>query len=125
MTDFKSSHPIYMQMAERLADDILQGVYPTDGKVPGVREYAALLGVNVNTAVKAYETLALQGIIYNRRGLGYFVSPDACDIIKQQRRQEFMQEFLPDLFKRMKQLGVSLEMLEEAYQKEKDADSVK
>lgn len=125
MTDFKSSHPIYMQMAERLADDILQGVYPTDGKVPGVREYAALLGVNVNTAVKAYETLALQGVIYNRRGLGYFVSPDACDIIKQQRRQEFMQEFLPDLFKRMKQLGVSLEMLEEAYQKEKDADSVK
>ena len=114
-----------MQMAERLADDILQGVYPTDGKVPGVREYAALLGVNVNTAVKAYETLALQGVIYNRRGLGYFVSPDACDIIKQQRRQEFMQEFLPDLFKRMKQLGVSLEMLEEAYQKEKDADSVK
>ena len=125
MTDFKSSHPIYMQMAERLADDILQGVYPTDSKVPGVREYAALLGVNVNTAVKAYETLALQGVIYNRRGLGYFVSPDACDIIKQQRRQEFMHEFLPDLFKRMKQLGVSLEMLEEAYQKEKDADSVK
>jgi DNA-binding transcriptional regulator YhcF (GntR family) len=112
-------------MAERLADDILQGVYPTDGKVPGVREYAALLGVNVNTAVKAYETLALQGVIYNRRGLGYFVSPDACDIIKQQRRQEFMHEFLPDLFKRMKQLGVTLEMLEEAYQKEKDADSVK
>lgn len=125
MTDFKSSHPIYMQMAERLADDILQGVYSTDSKVPGVREYAALLGVNVNTAVKAYETLALQGVIYNRRGLGYFVSPDACDIIKQQRRQEFMQELLPDLFKRMKQLGVSLEMLEEAYQKEKDADSVK
>lgn len=125
MTEFKTSHPIYIQMAERLADDILQGVYPTDGKVPGVREYAALLGVNVNTAVKAYETLALQGVIYNRRGLGYFVSPDACDIIKQQRRQEFMHEFLPDLFKRMKQLGVTLEMLEEAYQKEKAADSAK
>ena len=125
MTEFKTSHPIYIQMAERLADDILQGVYPTDGKVPSVREYAALLGVNVNTAVKAYETLALQGVIYNRRGLGYFVSPDACDIIKQQRRQEFMHEFLPDLFKRMKQLGVTLEMLEEAYQKEKDVDSAK
>ena len=67
----------------------------------------------------------LQGVIYNRRGLGYFVSPDACDIITQQRRQEFMHEFLPDLFKRMKQLGVTLEMLEEAYQKEKGADSAK
>ena len=125
MTDFKINLPIYLQMAERLADDILQGVYPTDGKVPGVREYAALLGVNVNTAVKAYETLALQGVIYNRRGLGYFVSPEACDIIKQQRRTEFMQDILPDLFKRMKQLGVTLEMFEEAYQKEKDADSAK
>lgn len=122
MTEFKNSHPIYMQMAERLADDILQGVYPTDGKVPGVREYAALLGVNVNTAVKAYETLAMQGIISNRRGLGYFVSAEACDIIKGQRQQEFMQEFLPDLFKRMKQLGVSLEMLEDAYRKEMEPE---
>lgn len=123
MTEFKTSHPIYIQMAERLADDILQGVYPTDGKVPGVREYAALLGVNVNTAVKAYETLAMQGIISNRRGLGYFVSAEACDIIKGQRQQEFMQEFLPDLFKRMKQLGVSLEMLEDAYRKEMEPES--
>lgn len=122
MTEFKNSHPIYMQMAERLADDILQGVYPTDGKVPGVREYAALLGVNVNTAVKAYETLAMQGIISNRRGLGYFVSAEACDIIKGQRQQEFMQVFLPDLFKRMKQLGVSLEMLEDAYRKEMEPE---
>jgi len=122
MTEFKTSHPIYIQMAERLADDILQGVYPTDSKVPGVREYAALLGVNVNTAVKAYETLAMQGIISNRRGLGYFVSAEACDIIKGQRQQEFMQEFLPDLFKRMKQLGVSLEMLEDAYRKEMEPE---
>jgi hypothetical protein len=36
-----------------------------------------------------------------------------------------MHEFLPDLFKRMKQLGVTLEMLEEAYQKEKDMDPAK
>ena len=48
---FKEGLPIYVQMAERLSDEILQGTYVVDAKIPGVREYSALLEVNVNTAV--------------------------------------------------------------------------
>ena len=75
MTTFNPDKPIYLQMAERLCDEILAGTYSDDDRVPSVREYAVMLEVNTNTAVKAYDALARDNVIYNRRGLGYFVSP--------------------------------------------------
>ena len=113
--NFKEGLTIYAQRAERLSDEILQGKYAADEKIPGVREYSALLEVNVNTAIKAYDLLSSRGIIYNRRGLGYFVSPNAREIILQARREEFMQDVLPDFLRRMHQLGVSIETVEAAY----------
>ena len=119
--NFKEGLTIYAQMAERLSDEILQGRYAADEKIPGVREYSALLEVNVNTAIKAYDLLSSRGIIYNRRGLGYFVSPNAREIILQARREEFMQDVLPDFLRRMHQLGVSIETVEAAYRDYLDA----
>ena len=77
MTTFNPDKPIYLQMAERLCDEILAGTYSDDDRVPSVREYAVMLEVNTNTAVKAYDALARDNVIYNRRGLGYFVSAGA------------------------------------------------
>ena len=71
---FSNDKAIYIQMADRLCDDILAGVYTDDERIPSVREYAVKLEVNTNTAVKAYDYLARDGIIYNKRGLGYFVT---------------------------------------------------
>jgi len=68
--DFKNQKAIYLQIAEHVMDQILSGRYPEDAKLPSVREYAVLLQVNTNTAVKAYEQLAREHIIYNKRGLG-------------------------------------------------------
>ena len=74
---FTNDKAIYIQMADRLCDEILSGTYKDDDRIPSVREYAVLLEVNTNTAVKAYEQLAREEIIYNKRGLGYFVTPGA------------------------------------------------
>ena len=65
--------------------------------------------VNTNTAVKAYDELARANIIYNKRGLGYFVTAGAREAILQQRRQSFMNEQLPELFRQMKLLGIKKE----------------
>ena len=69
MTTFSNDKAIYLQMADRLCDEILAGLYGDDDRIPSVREYAVLLQVNTNTAVKAYDALARDGIIYNRRAL--------------------------------------------------------
>ena len=78
--DFENNKAIYEQMADRLCDEIIAGTYKADDRIPSVREYAVMLQVNTNTAVKAYELLSREEIIYNRRGLGYFVAPNARDI---------------------------------------------
>lgn len=75
--NFNNNKAIYEQMADRLCDEIIAENYKADDRIPSVREYAIMLEVNTNTAVKAYELLAREEIIYNKRGLGYFVAPDA------------------------------------------------
>lgn len=74
---FKESKSIYLQIADRIMDEILRMVYPEEGRVPSVREYAAMVEVNANTVVRSYDYLQGQEIIYNKRGIGYFVSPGA------------------------------------------------
>ena len=112
---FTNDKAIYIQMADRLCDEILSGVYKDDDRIPSVREYAVLLEVNTNTAVKAYEQLAREEIIYNKRGLGYFVTKGARKQILKVRKQEFMKERLPELFRQMQLLGITLEDVKNEY----------
>ena len=112
---FSNDKPIYILMADRLCDEILSGVYQDDDRIPSVREYAVLLEVNTNTAVKAYEQLAREEVIYNKRGLGYFVTPGAKKQILKVRKQEFMKERLPELFRQMQLLGITLEDVKDVY----------
>lgn len=113
--DFKNGQPIYIQIAERLCDELLAGTYPTESRIPGVREYSALLEVNVNTIVKTFDHLARQGIIYPKRGMGYFVSTDAQTIILKERKQRFIDEVLPDFFKQLMQLNIPMEEVDRAF----------
>ena len=112
---FTNDKAIYIQIADRLCDEILSGVYKDDDHIPSVREYSVLLEVNANTAVKAYEQLAREEIIYNKRGLGYFVTKGAKKQILKARKQEFMKERLPELFRQMQLLDITIEDVEEAY----------
>ena len=65
--NFSNDKAIYVQIAERLSDEILAGKYKEDERIPSVREYAVLLEVNANTTVKAYDLLATDEIIYNKQ----------------------------------------------------------
>lgn len=113
---FSKDKAIYVQMADRLCDEILAGKYHDDDRIPSIREYAVMLEVNTNTAVKTFEKLARDGIIYNRRGLGYFVKAGAKEQIMADRRQEFMDQQLPELFRNMKLMGVSIDDVVKAWQ---------
>ena len=112
---FTNDKAIYLQMADRLCDEILVGTYQEDDRIPSVREYAVLLQVNTNTAVKAYDELARANVIYNKRGLGYFVSPGAKEQILTERRRDFMDNRLPELFRQMRLLGIGIEEVRKAW----------
>ena len=84
--NFNNEKAIYLQMADRLCDEIVAGQYHDDERIPSVREYAVLLQVNINTAMKAYDQLARDEIIYSTRGIGYFVKAGAQQKIMAARR---------------------------------------
>ena len=109
--EFKENKAIYLQIVDRLCDDILLGKYQEEDRIPSVREYSASVEVNVNTAVRSYDHLQNQGIIFTKRGLGYFVSPGAKSVIEEMRREEFLKEKLPELLQSMKTLNISIDEL--------------
>ena len=91
---FKESKSIYLQIADRICDEILQGQYTEEERIPSVREYAATVEVNANTVVRTYDYLQGQEIIHNKRGIGYFVAPGARELIHSLRKDIFLKEEL-------------------------------
>lgn len=67
--NFKESRAIYLQIADRICDDILLGQYEEEWRIPSVREYASIVEVNANTVMRSYEYLQSQEVIYNKRGM--------------------------------------------------------
>lgn len=121
--NFREGQPIYQQIAERLMDEILAGKYISDERIPGVREYSLLLQVNVNTTVKAFDILARQGIIYNKRGLGSFVSAEAVDIIHRLRSDDVLNGMLNELARQMRLLNIPVDKVTERLKKLLNEDS--
>ena len=104
--EFSENKSIYLQICDAICERILSGELAGDSRIPSVREYGAEIGVNPNTIMRSYEKLTSEGIIYNRRGIGYFISPDAQKIVLETQKEEFLKNELPLILKRMKLLGI-------------------
>ena len=109
--EFNSNKSIYLQICDAICEQILSGRLGPDERIPSVREYGAEIGVNPNTIMRSYEKLTADGIIYNKRGIGYFISPDAKETVLAAQRKEFMEEELPQIMRRMKLLGIDPSVL--------------
>lgn len=104
--EFSENKSIYLQICDAICERILSGELAPDSRIPSVREYGAEIEVNPNTVMRSYEKLTGEGIIYNRRGIGYFISPDAQKIVMETQKEEFLKNELPQILKRMKLLGI-------------------
>jgi len=113
--NFKESKAIYLQIADRICDEVLLGQYREEERIPSVREYATVVEVNANTVMRSYDYLQTQGVIYIRRGIGYFVSADARSLILSLRRDYFLKEEADYFFKQIYTLGISADELAEMY----------
>ncbi len=112
--DFHGEKPIYLQIADVFCDSILSGTLKADERIPSVREYGAEIGVNPNTVMRVYEKLTAEGIIYNKRGIGYFVSAEAREKILETQRQEFLEIEVPAILRKMELLGLDESIFKKA-----------
>lgn len=107
--NFGDNRPIYLQISGWICEKILRGEWVADQRIPSLRELGVLLEVNPNTVVRTCEYLLSQGVIYNRRGLGYFVSADAGERIRSEARRVFYEQELANLALRMRSLGITVD----------------
>jgi DNA-binding transcriptional regulator YhcF (GntR family) len=111
--NFNTDKPIYLQIVDVICDRILSGELNGGDRIPSVREYGADIGVNPNTMMRSYEKLTADGIIFNKRGIGYFVADDARDTVLAAQRKEFMEKDVPAILQRMKLLGLDSSIFDE------------
>ena len=81
----RDRRPLYQQLAEGIAQQILDGAIRPGTKLPPQREAARQHGVALVTASQAYEILASQGLIESRTGRGTYVSADATSVATLER----------------------------------------
>ena len=104
---FDDSRPIFLQLADRIADDVLRGVYPEETQVPSTNELAAHLRINPATAGKALGRLVDAGVLTKRRGIGMFVAPGATALIARERQRAFVDRYVAPLLREAGALGLS------------------
>ena len=109
--DFQRQKPIYLQIADRLMEQILAGQPAEGDRMLSVRDVAARMGVNPNTVMRSFDYLQGEEIIYTRRGMGYYVSEGARDRILAEQRREFLEEELPLIRQKMQVLGIDINQL--------------
>ena len=113
--EFQKKDAIYLQIANLMCARILLKEWEADNRIPSVRELAVNLEVNPNTAMRAYAFLQDQGIIFNKRGIGYFVSSDGMQITRKLFRSNFVRNELPQLCRTLKLLDMDFEEFHSLY----------
>ncbi len=112
---FNNNNPIYLQISNYIRNDILKEKIKPGDRMPSIREMAVDLEVNPNTVNRAYSDLQDQEIIFNKRGIGYFIKNNAKDMIMKEEKKNFLDKQLPDFFNKMVLLNINFSDLEKYY----------
>ena len=115
--DFQKKDAIYLQIVEKICENILEKRWQEGEKIPSVRELAIAVEVNPNTVMRSYTHLQDMGVIYMKRGIGYYVSDNAFEITIGFMKDNFIKEELPKFFKTIKLLRMDFEELQKRYAK--------
>ncbi|MBN2650834.1 MAG: GntR family transcriptional regulator [Spirochaetales bacterium] len=112
---FDTTLPIYLQLNLLVENNILQGQWKEEDRIPSIRDFAEACEVNPNTILRSYNELQDRGIIYNKRGVGYFVQAGAVDIIKAEKLEKLRDSVFQTFFNDLQHLGITPEMLANYY----------
>jgi GntR family transcriptional regulator len=105
--DFQASNSIYLQIAQLVCEDIMNGKLSPGERAPSIRELAEEIEVNRNTVFRTYSYLQDKEILVNSRGVGFFIANDAIAKIQERKKEEFFTAELPQLITKVKQLKLN------------------
>lgn len=99
--------PLFLQVAQRISDDIVDGTLAEGDQVPSINEFATFWRINPATALKGVGQLVSDGVLYKQRGIGTFVADGARAQLVKQRQAEFADRYLKPLIAEAARLGIS------------------
>lgn len=111
MQTWDHKQPIYQQLADILAAQLLDGEPGEGAAMPSVRALAGRYLLNPLTVNRALQALDEEGLLDNRRGLGLYVTPGARERLRASERERFLQAEWPRLRERLRRLGIGAEQL--------------
>lgn len=103
--------PIFVQIAERIEDEIIEGSLPEETQVPSKIQIASFYQINPATASKGVSLLVDSGILYKKRGIGIFVAEGARERVKEKRKELFYEQYVLTMIQEAKKLGITVEQL--------------
>lgn len=109
---FDDKSPIYRQLADRLRELILEGVYQDGDVLPSVRQIASEHRINPITVSKAFQMLVDEALVEKRRGMGMFVGEGAREQLIAHERDRFLSEEWPAFLEKAQRLGFAVEGFE-------------
>ncbi len=112
MSTWDDRQPIYQQLADLLASQLLEGQPEEGDAMPSVRVLATRHLLNPLTVQRALQALGDEGLLENRRGLGLFVTIGAHARLRAAERQRFLETEWPRLRERLRRLGIGAEQLQ-------------
>jgi DNA-binding transcriptional regulator YhcF (GntR family) len=111
------NRPIFVQIAERIEEDILAGRLAEEEQVPSTNQFASLYQINPATAAKGVNLLVDQGILYKKRGVGMFVAEGSRARLMEKRREQFFEQYVVSIVREANKLGIAPEQLIEMIQR--------
>lgn len=111
------SRPIFVQIAERIEDDIINGGLLEESQVPSTNQFASFYQINPATAAKGVNLLVDQGILYKKRGIGMFVAEGARAKLMEKRKEQFFEQYVIKMLQEADKLGISVEELTDMIKK--------
>ena len=98
---------LFLQIAERVEDAIIDGSLAEEQQAPSTNELAAFHRINPATAAKGVNMLVDKGVLSKRRGIGMFVAPGARELLLAERRTAFADRFVAPLLVEARKIGLS------------------
>lgn len=114
---FNDNSAIYLQIANLIYERILSGEWKPAERIPAVRELSVNLEVNPNTVMRTYQLLETMNIINVKRGTGFYLTENAYELVFENQKKSFLDNHLPDLFRKLQLLKITPTELKELYEK--------
>ncbi|GIO23346.1 GntR family transcriptional regulator [Oceanobacillus sp. J11TS1] len=121
-TQFRNDKPIFVQVRERIEDQIVNDQLKEGDQAPSTNQLVQFYKINHATISKGVTQLVDEGILFKKRGVGMFVAEGAKQKLVQKRKQAFMDNYVVGLVQEAEKLHITEEEIIDLIQKAKKGD---